>query len=152
MERETLSQVHYAGLGRRFLALVFDFLVFSAVFFPVTRIVKGTWLMTAGDHLWGYGWLVTDPLCLTFLAVIVLYFVLLEGVSGATLGKQMLSLRVVQVEGGVPGVARALIRNLLRAVDSLPALNILGVVLIVTSPQRARFGDRVAGTRVIIRR
>jgi len=36
-------------------------------------------------------------------------------------------------------------------VDSLPALNILGVVLIATSPERARFGDRVAGTRVIIR-
>jgi len=146
------KNVRYAGLWPRFLALFVDLLLFCAIFFPATRLVKGVWLMDSGDHLWGYGWLVTDPLCLTFLAVIVLYFVLLEGVSGATLGKQMLSLRVVQVEGGVPGVARALIRNLLRAVDSLPALNILGVVLIVTSPQRARFGDRVAGTRVIIRR
>jgi uncharacterized RDD family membrane protein YckC len=48
-----------------------------------------------------------------------------------------------------PGLARSLVRNLLRFVDGLPALNILGVVLILRSPQRARFGDRVADTRVI---
>lgn len=42
-----------------------------------------------------------------------------------------------------------LVRNALRAVDSLPAFNILGAVLIRRSAERARFGDRVAGTRVI---
>jgi uncharacterized RDD family membrane protein YckC len=151
-EKITMAAVEYAGLGQRFLALAADFLVFCAVFFPVTRLVKGVWLMNSGDHLWGYGWLVTDPLCLIFLAVMVLYFVLLEGVPGATLGKRLMGIQVVQPDGGRPGVKRALIRNLLRAVDGLPALNILGVILIVTSPQRARFGDRVAGTRVVVRR
>jgi hypothetical protein len=41
------------------------------------------------------------------------------------------------------------VRNALRLVDSLPTLNILGVILILRSPERVRFGDRVAGTRVI---
>ncbi len=141
----------YAGLGRRFVALVIDFLLLSMVFFPVTRFVKGVWIMTAGDHLWGYGWFITDPLCISFLAVIVLYFVLLEGMFGATVGKRLSGLRVIHVDGGTPGVMRALIRNLLRAVDSLPALNIIGVILILTSPERARFGDRIAETRVILR-
>ena len=35
-----------------------------------------------------------------------------------------------------------ILRNVLRAVDALPALNILGVVLIAYSPERARRGDR----------
>ncbi len=147
-----INQLHYANLGRRFVALVIDLLVLSMIFFPVTRVVKGVWIMSSEDHLWGYGWLVTDPLCAIFLVVIVIYFVSLEGALGATIGKRLLGLRVVRVDGRDPGMMRATIRNLLRAIDALPAFNILGIVLIASSPERARFGDRIAGTRVIIRR
>jgi len=146
-----VRQFQYAGLGSRFLALLIDIVILSAVFFPVTRIVKGTWVMSSQDHLWNYGLLVTDPLCLIFLAVIVLYFILLEGVFGATIGKKILGLSIVQADGKSPGMKRSVIRNLLRVVDALPAFNILGIVLIVSSSERTRFGDRIAGTRVIIR-
>jgi uncharacterized RDD family membrane protein YckC len=142
--------MEYAGLGRRFAALAVDFLIFCVVFFPVTRIVKGTWIMTASDHMWGYGAVVTDPICLAFLAIMFLYFVLLEGLSGGTLGKRALRLRVVDIDGGGIDLRRAFLRNILRIVDGLPMLSILGIVLIATSPERARFGDRMAGTRVIV--
>ncbi|UCD62941.1 MAG: RDD family protein [Candidatus Zixiibacteriota bacterium] len=141
----------YAGLGLRFLALAIDLVILSMVFFPLTRIVKGVWIMSSTDHLWGYGWLITDPLCIAFLVAIFIYFVMMEGFLGATVGKLVLRLRVVGDNGSNPGVARALVRNLLRLVDGLPAFNILGVVLILSSPQKARFGDRIAGTRVVIR-
>jgi len=121
----------------------------SSVFFPVTRIVKGTWIMTAVDHRWARGWFVTDPLCLIFLVVIFLYFVLLEGLAGGTAGKRLLRLRVVVTNGVRVGLGKALVRNVLRVVDGLPALGILGALLITRSPEKARFGDRVAGTRVI---
>ena len=150
-EHSSTDQPHYAGLGPRFIALIIDFVLLSLVFFPITRAVKGVWIMSSQDHLWGYGWFITDPLCLIFLVVIVFYFVLLEGLGGATIGKRLLGLRVVRVDGGPPGVERALVRNLLRIVDALPAFCILGAVLIATSPQRARFGDRIAGTRVTVR-
>jgi uncharacterized RDD family membrane protein YckC len=143
------NQMQYAGLAVRFAALAIDTLLFCAVFFPVTRIVKGVWIMRATDHRWAGGLFITDPLCLTFLALMVLYFVLLEGWVGATLGKWLLGLRVVRAEGGPPGLARSAVRNFLRLVDGLPAFSILGVVLILRSPERARFGDQVAGTRVI---
>ncbi|MCP4567485.1 MAG: RDD family protein [FCB group bacterium] len=142
----------YAGLWPRLAALVIDFLLLSLLFFPITKVVKGVWIMTGSDHLWEYGWFITDPLCLIFLAVIVVYFILLEGIFGATIGKKVMDLRVVRTDGHKPGMARSAARNLLRAIDALPAFSILGIVLIVTSPEKARFGDRVAGTRVIIRR
>ena len=145
------NQLQYAGLGRRFLALIVDFIFLSALFFPVTRIVKGVWIMSREDHLWGYGWFNTDPLCISFLVIIVLYFVVMEGTLGATIGKRLLGLRVIHLDGKSPGILRALIRNLLRAVDALPAFSILSVILIILSPERARFGDRVAKTRVVIR-
>lgn len=139
----------YAGLWVRFLALAVDGILFCLVFFPVTRLAKGVWIMTASDHLWGYGWLVTDPICIVFFVIIAMYFIVLEGLFGATLGKWLLGLQVVRPDGARPGLTKSTLRNLLRLVDGLPFLSILGVVLILTSPERTRVGDRVAGTRVV---
>ena len=137
---------HYAGLWPRFLALVIDLALF---FLPITHLVKGVWIMGASDHRWAWGLFITDPLCLAFLAVMFLYFVVLEGLAGATLGKRLLGLRVVKEDGSKPGLPKSAARNLLRLVDGLPALNLVGVVLILRSAERARFGDRVSGTRVV---
>ena len=143
------GEARYAGLLIRFGALLLDFLLFCALFFPITRIVKGVWIMSPGDHRWAYGLFVTDPLCIAFLVFMFLYFVLLEGLAGATLGKWLLGLRVIRADGGRAGLPRSALRNTLRLVDGLPALNILGVILVLRSAERARFGDRLAGTRVI---
>jgi uncharacterized RDD family membrane protein YckC len=144
--------MRYAGILRRFAALVIDFAILSAIFFPTTRVVKGTWLMTPTDHAWNYGYFITDPLCITFLIAIVLYFVLLEAYFGATLGKRLVGIQVIGTDGDRPGLTKSVIRNVLRAVDSLPAFNALGVVLILTSEDRTRLGDRLAGTRVVYHR
>jgi uncharacterized RDD family membrane protein YckC len=143
------TEVEYAELGERFLALLVDVLLFCACFFPVTRIVKGAWLMSPNDHNWVRGWLIFDPLCLVFLVIMALYFVLLEGWLGATLGKWVLGLRVIGLDGGRAGLWKGALRNILRLVDGLPAFNLLGVILILRSEDRARLGDRIAGTRVI---
>ncbi len=142
----------FAGLGPRFFALLADTALFCAVFFPVTRLAKGVWLMMPSDHRWRNGWIVFDPICLAFLVAMLAYQVLLEGLPGRTLGKWLAGIRVVDLQGGAPGLGRSLVRNLLRTVDGLPALNLLGVLLVLQSPERARFGDRVAGTRVILDR
>jgi uncharacterized RDD family membrane protein YckC len=143
----------YAGLWHRFLALLIDGILFCILFFPLTKIVKGMWIMSPSDHRWNSGLFITDPLCLTFLFLMFLYFVLLEGLVGTTFGKWTLGLRVGQADsGGKPGLLKSGLRNILRLIDGLPAFNILGIVLILQSPERARFGDRIAGTRVIHRR
>jgi uncharacterized RDD family membrane protein YckC len=46
------NELECAGLGERFLALLVDVLRFCACFFPITRIVKGVWLMSPNDHNW----------------------------------------------------------------------------------------------------
>lgn len=143
------TEVTYAGTWKRFWALVIDAVLFCSVFLPVTRLVKGVWIMSPADHYWANGLFITDPLCLIFLALMLLYFVLLEGLVGATLGKWALGLRVVSMDGGKPGLALSTARNFLRLVDGLPAFNIVGIVLILRSLENARFGDLVAGTRVI---
>lgn len=144
-----VSAPHFAGLWIRGAALALDWLVFCAVFFPITRVVKGVWVMSSADHRWSLGGFVSDPLCLYFLVAIIAYFMLLEGFVGATVGKLLLRLRVVGTGGERIVMVQSVVRNALRVVDSLPVLNLLGIVLILTSPEKARFGDRVARTRVV---
>ena len=78
--------------------------------------------MSATDHRWNYGLFITDPLCIAFLVVMVLYFILLEGLIGVTLGKWVAGIRVERVGGGKPGLIKGLLRKVLRVVDGLPAL------------------------------
>jgi uncharacterized RDD family membrane protein YckC len=143
------NESEYAGLWARFLALLVDVVFFCACFFPITRLVKGVWLMTPNDHNWVRNWFIFDPLCLAFLVIMGLYFIFLEGWLGATLGKWMLGLRVIGLDGRRAGLWKGIVRNALRLVDGLPAFNLLGVILIQRSKERMRFGDRIADTRVI---
>ena len=101
--------------------------------------------MSYEEHLWG----ISDPICLVFLFIIFAYFILMEAYVGWTVGKRILGMRVVDGTGNKIGFSKALIRNLLRLVDGLPALNILGIILIACSPRGQRFGDRIAKTFVV---
>ena len=87
-----LRSTRYGGLWIRGAALLLDWLVFSAVFFPITRLVKGVWVMGPSDHRWSHGNIATDPLCLAFLIVIIAYFILLE-VDGGTQRQRVVLIR-----------------------------------------------------------
>ncbi len=130
---------------QRGIAWIFDILFLSIFFFPATYLYSGKWIMGPEEHLWG----ISDPICLVFLFIIFTYLIIMEAYLGWTVGKKILSLRVVDGHGGKIGLSKSFIRNMLRLVDGLPALNALGIILIATSPKAQRFGDRVAKTYVI---
>jgi uncharacterized RDD family membrane protein YckC len=146
-----VGKIRFAHLWSRFLALSVDFIIFCIFFFPATRFIRGTWLLNMADHRWNSGLFITDPICISFLMIMFSYFVILEGLFGITVGKWVTGIKVVDENGGVPGLVKAFIRNVLRIVDGLPAFNILGVILILYSEDRKRFGDRCAGTFVVHR-
>ncbi len=135
----------YASLLHRAIAQIIDFIVFCIVFFPVTYLVKGTWLMTRADHIW----VIFDPICGIFLVIIFGYFIFLEWLSGFTIGKYMLKMRVVTNEGKKITFKQSLVRNFGRLIDGLPCFNILGIVSIAKSATRQRIGDKLARTVVI---
>jgi uncharacterized RDD family membrane protein YckC len=78
------------------------------------------------------------------------YFALFEVLwKGQSPGKRFLGLRVVR-DGGYPIDGRAaLVRNLLRVVDFLPALYLVGIVTLFASRKGKRVGDYAAGTFVV---
>jgi uncharacterized RDD family membrane protein YckC len=89
------------------------------------------------------------PYLLVCLAYTLVYFALMEGLAGATLGKLLTGLRVVTPEGQKCGLGRALVRWLVFAVDGPLTLFICGIVTSSVSAGHRRLGDMAAGTYVI---
>ena len=141
-----------AGIGRRMAALVIDTLIIALVVVPVgyaiQRLLED---LTNG----GVGWLSASSVAmLLYLG----YFIVLEGRSGATIGKRLLSMRVRRLHGGECTMRESLIRNSLRVIDGfpfffvpgVPPLYLAGGVFIMYSRHRQRLGDWAAETVVVL--
>jgi uncharacterized RDD family membrane protein YckC len=55
----------------------------------------------------------------------------------------------VKADGSVFDWSGALIRNVLRLVDGLPFLYLVGIITIAASKKKQRLGDMAAGTLVV---
>ena len=131
--------MNYAGVGSRAVATIIDSIVLFAVFFAIAAAAGQT--TEEGFELTGAPFVVAT-------VVGFLYYIGLEALSGATLGKRIVGLRVVREDGGGIGWRESVIRNLLRLVDGL-FLYLVGAVLVWTSAKRQRLGDRIAETVVV---
>ena len=130
------------GVGLRAVAAILDSLVFMLIGWIMAGMFGTT--SSSGFELSGAPFFVL--MLLGFL-----YYVVFEGTLGATPGKLVIGLRVVKTDGSKCGISSSIIRNLLRIVDALPFLYLLGIILIVSSKHKQRLGDRLAGTMVVKR-
>jgi uncharacterized RDD family membrane protein YckC len=81
----------------------------------------------------------------------LLYFALMEGLTGGSLGKHMTGARVVTVSGEHIGIPRALVRWALFAVDGPLSLFLCGIITSSVSKGHRRLGDMAAGSYVVHR-
>jgi uncharacterized RDD family membrane protein YckC len=124
-----------AAQWSRFRALLFDLIVFSIVLSVVNWVFAGTLVVA-----WG-------SLGLLWLA----YYIVPEGLYGASLGKMLLGLCVVRVDGRPLGMGSIWTRNILRFVDVLPFFYLLGGLSVRLTTYSQRVGDKWAGTTVVLR-
>lgn len=128
----TGQQVHVTG--RRVLAILLDSIIVGIVFtllgFKTTQEASTTNLIVYG--------------------VFFLYYVVMEWLVGATLGKLICGIRVRTVDGSKIGFVASLVRNLMRVVDGFPYFipYLLGFIVILSGDSRQRLGDKVAHTVV----
>ncbi len=87
---------------------------------------------------------------LVYFVVQVGYSILLEWLwRGQTVGKRLLRLRVMDVQGLRLQFSQVVIRNLLRFVDMLPVFYLLGGLSCLLSRRGQRLGDLAANTIVV---
>ena len=134
----------HVGVARRTVAQIIDW-IFSLIWFLPFAVVEHP--VGGGIRLSWDGWRAVTPYLITLV-----YFVVLEGLLGATVGKFLTGIRVVQADGATMGWGGSVVRNLLRIVDAIPYVlpYLLGAIVIWTGGERKqRVGDRVARTVVI---
>ncbi len=127
-----------AGLAPRSLAWLVDALIKFALFM-IASIVLGF----LGD-------LGTGMFLMSAFLLLWFYNVLFEVFNhGATPGKKALGLRVTNINGTPVGWSGSLIRNLIRAVDTLPGCYAFGCISVLVSDRFQRLGDLAARTVVV---
>ena len=82
---------------------------------------------------------------------VLLYYILLEGLTGSTLGKMLLGLKVVDDRGNPPGLVKETVRTIIRAFEVNPLLmgGIPAGIAVLASKKRQRIGDMAANTFVL---
>jgi uncharacterized RDD family membrane protein YckC len=132
------------SFGRRIAASLIDFAVLLALF-VVLAVTIGEASVGRGQASFHLGW----QAGLLYLALVLLYYFVLEAATGRTVGKFLVGLRVVGRDGGRPPITAIAIRTVLRPVDWLPLFYLAGFVsMLATGARRQRLGDLAAGTTV----
>ncbi len=127
------------GVALRAVATIIDMIVLGVVAWVVALFTGGT--TATGFELQG------APALLMFLLALG-YYVVMEARLGWTLGKRAIGLKVVKLDGSALDWQASIIRNLLRVVDGL-FFYLVGAIMVWTSKQRQRLGDRAAATLVV---
>jgi uncharacterized RDD family membrane protein YckC len=134
-------------VGRRIGAGLIDVAVLAVVF-VVMGLLFGQSEAHGGHasvNLHGAG-------AIAFLVVALAYYFVMESLRGATLGKALLGIRVTGRDGAPATTGAIAVRTLLRLVDALPFLYLLGLIVMLVTPGRRRIGDLAAGTSVVAAR
>jgi uncharacterized RDD family membrane protein YckC len=155
------QSVLYAGLGLRFAAVVID----TAVLFAVYLLIGTIWALAlvskknidpqdsaAVQTLLNQQ--IQDVSTSTFYLVVFgslfIYYLLLEGIFSASIGKLALGTRVVMADGSRATGIAVVLRNLVRIPEAV-FLYVPSALSCTASPRRQRLGDLAAHT-VVVRR
>jgi uncharacterized RDD family membrane protein YckC len=149
--------VRAASFPRRLIAALVDAVVVLAVASAVTAgaaLALGVplpRLKELGPDLLLAGILDRNPMAVgaagLFLGIGALYHIYLGGITGQTLGKRLMGLRVIGLRGTAPGALGGILRFLTLMLSVLPAG--LGWLWCLFDRERRALHDHLAGTYVI---
>ncbi len=138
---------------RRLIAFLIDAVVVSIAFGILAAILVVPSVITGlmSGNVFNIG-AVFGASAYSFLnsVILVLYFSLAESIYGTTLGKSVMSLKVTTLEGRMPTLEQALIRNASKINWILLLLDVI-FGLATQTEYRQKLGDKYARTIVVSR-
>ncbi len=148
----TALPLQYKSVGIRFVAILIDTIIISIISTIITLPLGSSIAPTVNQQTGAISiapayWIVV----ITELIIAFLYFTILEGRYGQTVGKIILKLKVLKTDGSPVNYKDAGIRTILRIIDEVPFIvpYLLGAIFIWSSDTKQRLGDRVAHTVVV---
>ncbi len=134
--QNTVLLQNKAGLGERMLASLIDLAVIAGY------VWMGALIVSAFSHKPSFWLIYSLPIFFFTLAQELLF-------QGQTLGKKIMKLKVVHLEGREVPVSSYLLRWLLRIVDIWILFGSIGMLAIILSKNGQRIGDLAANTTVV---
>lgn len=144
-----LEKLGIAPLGMRLIAGLIDLLPLA-----IAILLYGYRNGLLGDIRGLLAALISDPQLVWWQtipsAIYIAHTLAAEVFLGRSIGKIIVGLEVILLNGARPGAWPLALRNLLRFVDV--SFGLFPVALILLSPLRQRVGDAAAGTVVVVKR
>jgi uncharacterized RDD family membrane protein YckC len=121
----------YVGVGRRLLALIIDGFILLIVGWIIAVVFPSSGAIARGVDAWGR-FKHMGPGAVLQVIIPFVYYIIMEALQGATVGKMAPGIRVVKLDGSPMSWGESIVRNLLRIVDQLPYAipYLLGALLI----------------------
>jgi uncharacterized RDD family membrane protein YckC len=128
-------------VGPRLVAAFLDGLILIAAAIVVS-LPFGT--------LSGNGFSLTGPATFFPYGIWLAYYIYFETQQGGqTLGKKATGVKVVKADGTPFTVQDSVVRNILRVIDNLPCIPLVGIIMILVNKDHQRLGDIAAKTVVV---
>lgn len=139
-------ELEVAGIASRVGATAIDTILQALPVLALGLVIKHAgWLNRPDLRPWMIALLVVIGSTL-FLGYPILFERLWDG---QTPGKRLLGFRVTQLDGTSAPFSATIIRNLVRIIDFLPGLYLVGLAVAAFSRNSRRLGDWLAGTVVV---
>lgn len=137
-----------ASLGQRILAFLVDMLI------QISYLIVISWLFfnVFGLDKIMQNWDMWSKMAIAIILMLpfMFYSIVQESIfEGQTIGKRLLKLKVVKIDGYQARFGDYLIRWLFRLIDVFSNSGLVGLISIVISKKSQRLGDISAGTAVI---
>jgi len=139
----------YKVTGRRIVAALLDVIPLAILFFVMSAAFGHTGKTVDEEDGQMYSVSLSGGPFLLYVLLTYAYFVVCEGLAARTPGKFFMGLKVAKLDGGRYDWKAVLLRNVLRIVDGLPVLYLVGLVTVAVTEKNQRLGDLAAGTLVV---
>lgn len=137
-----------ATAGERILAYLVDLLI-KAAYITIIYLVVFEWF-NLNKVLVGMDYWSKAAIHILFYLPAIFYSVLFETfLEGQTIGKRLLKIKVVKIDGYQASLADYITRWLFRVVDVNIMMGFIAIISVIVSDKNQRLGDMTAGTGVI---
>ena len=136
-----------ASIGHRMLAFGIDLLVMTAYMITAYMFLYYSTILEKIQGLDGWSQMAVQSII--FLPVMFYSLIFETFFEGQSLGKKLVRIKVVKIEGYQSSFGDYLIRWLFRMIDIVILSGVVAFVSVVLSKKSQRLGDMAAGTSVI---
>jgi uncharacterized RDD family membrane protein YckC len=135
-----------AGVGYRILATLLD-----GVFIAVYIVIIVLLCMQLGFNYFYQSnqYLASTLIIILGLPVLLYHFLSETFMNGQSLGKKVVGIKVVKLDGTQPGIGSFILRSILRVIDIQLVNGLVALISVAASDKSQRLGDMAAGTTVI---